>query len=429
MQFQEGALFAAVCRGGPDNLFFCGQAVRTLRKILRLNGHDLAGIYAVSGPSPVAVLSCIGEERKLCDILLRITPQDIVGNMEDFKSVKHLSKVIDMILHLKGAGILEWKALAQERKGLFQDLGKTKELLEKIKAGHIIDNKVLCALLIKHTWPYLDRIFGPDAILMKIGATDFWTGQQVVFSNKIPEHKDWLFPAILGSMGLVPQFPATTIDHPKELKLVDKTHPDFDNLLLIDGGYSSGLLIDEAIREPIGYNVIFIFDIQGVQIGDFDINTHYDILTRILRALSIRSTTHDRLILNVQDRIDAEINTKNKIAVAREELAKAKQLSSRPEDIDVVLKLLDGILDDMNYGRLRLHDKHAPQRVMISNPEQAIPFDFTNFTQAQAAHLMRSGHNAVLKISKELGLNIKGIPFIRTNGDCLQAIQILNHTR
>ncbi|MBI4158119.1 MAG: hypothetical protein HY505_00645 [Candidatus Yanofskybacteria bacterium] len=433
MELPESALSAVVCRGGPDNLFFCAQAVCTSRKILRLNGHDIAGIYAVSGPDPVAVLGCIGKEKKLCDILLRLTPQDIVGDMDDLKSVKHLSEAIDMLLHLKKANVpvwrTVWRALVQERKELFRDLGKTKELLEKIKLGHIIDNKVLGALLIKHARPYLDRIFGSDAILMKIGATDFLTGQQVIFSNKIPEHKDWLFPAILGSMGLVPQFPAITIDHPKELKLVDKTHPDFDNLLLIDGGYSTGLLVDEAIREPIGYDVIFIIDINGVQVSDFDINTSYNILTRILRALSIRSTTHDRLILSIQDRIDEEISIKNKIVVAREKLAEAKKLSHRPEDLDAILKLLDYVLNNMNYGRLRLHDKHAPQRVMISNPEQVIPFDFTNFTQTQAAHLMRAGHNAALKTLRELGLNTKGIPFICTDGDCRQAIQILNHTR
>ena len=116
------------------------------------------------------------------------------------------------------------------------------------------------------------------------------------------------------------------------------------------------------------------------------------------------------------------------MAVDREKLAKAKKLSSRPEDIDIVLRILDDILNDMDNGRLRLHDKHAPQRVMISNPEMVIPFYFTNFTQSQTAHLMRAGHNAALQTLKGLGLNTKGIPFIRTNGDCRQAIQILNHS-
>jgi len=133
------------------------------------------------------------------------------------------------------------------------------------------------------------------------------------------------------------------------------------------------------------------------------------LLSRTLRALHIRSTTHDQLVISVQDRINEEIAIRNELEEIRAVLS-----SLNPSQVGVYgcASRIKGLIKRMNDGRLRLYDKHAPERVMVSNPKAFNDFDFTKFTGAEVAHLMRAGHNAALKALRQLGLSTSGLPLI-----------------
>ena len=234
---------------------------------------------------------------------------------------------------------------------------------------------------------------------MKVGAVDYLTGQHVIFSNKIPEHKEFIFLGVVASMCIVPLFLSFAVKKPQQFKLVEKTHSLFDSILLIDGGYRASLLLEEAIRESGGYDAIFIIDISGLEYEEVDPKAPYNLVTKIQRAQSIASTTNDRLRQSLVDRIDEEIQV-------RDEFIKLKKFFSDPF-------FIDQLIERMNNGRLRLGDKHTTVRGMISNPRSLIPFDFSNFTQGEVAHLMRAGHNAALRMLRQLGLSTEGLPLIK----------------
>ena len=386
MELKANSKIAVICRGGPPNTFFSAQCVATLRQGLQINGYDFAGIYAVSGSCPTALLGSINEEHKLCNICYRLTPEDIVTDKTDLAHLLRLFKKFET-----------WRTLMPELSNI-ADIRMALKAIRRLKEGHIFSNLYLLRLLIKHCGPELDRIFSPDAIPIKIGAVDYLTGQHVIFSNKAPEHKNVILVGALASMGLVPIFPSVTVDDPKSLNLVERTHSKFNSLFLIDGGYRGSLLLEEAIRDPIGYDLIFIIDVSGVEYEDLDTNMPYNLVTRIQRVQSISSATNDRSQLSLVDRIDEEIAVRNG-------LIQIQKTIHSPE--------VAGLIDRMNNGRLRLVDKHAPQRIIISHPGQLVAFDFTNFTQAESVRLMQYGHIAALRTLRKLGLNTKEIPLIR----------------
>ena len=402
MKLKKGTKIAIVLRSGPHNGPFSARWLATFKEGLRLNEADvqIAGYYAVSGSCPTGLLGCINEDEKLCTIWLKLTSEEIVGDKEElFHFIKFLKKfehLRTMIPHFSD----------------IKDLKTSLSVIRRLKEGHIFSNWFLARLLHKHCKPYLDRIFSPEAAIVKIGAVDFLTGQHIIFSNKIPEHKDHLIGGVVASMCIVPLFNSITVDKPKELKLAEFTHPECDSLLLVDGGYRAGLLLEEAIREPVGYDVIFVVDINGVDYKLFE-TKKYNLVSRIERVHSITSTTIDRLQLSFADRINAEIAIRDKIAAVRDKLIGLRKLSNCPEKINENINKIEEIIAQMNNGRLRLGDKHAPEVIMVSNPKYAIQFDFTNATSAEFAHLERAGHHAALKTLRELELDTKGIPLIR----------------
>ena len=136
-----------------------------------------------------------------------------------------------------------------------------------------------------------------------------------------------------------------------------------------------------------------------MEINDIEPITSNALLSRTLRALHIRSATHDQLVLSTTDRIDEE-------TAIRDKLIELRKFSSRPEE-------LDEVIERMNNGRLRLVDKHASKKIMVSNPKANNNFDFTRFSGSDVAHLMRAGHNAALKTLRQIGLSTAGIPLIR----------------
>lgn len=387
MQLKEGAKIAIVPRAGPSNGPYSAQYLATLRQGIQLNKSDahIAGIYAVSGSGPTALLGCVGEDEKLCDIWLNLTPKDIIGNEKE--------ELDHFIQFLQGSWKTRFQRVmnAKERKAYLA-------VIHRLKNGHIFSNIHLARLIRKHCGPYLDRIFSSEAAIMKIGAVDYLTGQQVIFSNRIPEHKELIHIGVAASMGIVPLFDSFTIDRPKELKLADRTHPKFDSLLLVDGGYRASLLLEEAIREPTGYDVIVIIDINGLDYRPIESKT-FNLVSRIEWVQSIASTTNDRLQLSLKERIDEGI-------AIRDELVSLKKLSGDSYETDK-------LVDRMNHGRLRLFDKHAPEMVMVPGSGRNVHFDFTNFTQAEIAQIMRYGHHDALKALKQLGLSTNELPLIR----------------
>src|SRR3989344_2638013 len=402
MELGKNSKIAIVCRPGPDNGPFSAQALATFREGLQMNGQDISGIYAVSGSCSTALLGCINEEEMLCKILFNLTPEDVVGDTTDLKSVVRLLKKIE-----------ERDSLLPRSVSDFREMKQAKILVQRLKDGHVFSNLPLLRLVEKYCLPVIDKIFGPEAILMKIGAVDFLTAQSVIFSNKIPEHKDLICIGTIGSMCLIPWFQSPTIDSPIEKKLVDRVHPKFNSILLMDGGYKTGLLLEEAVREPVGYDAIFIIDIHDLQFEDINLAIPYNIATRLIRTISTLTVTNDQLVLSLVERINEGVSIRNKIAEVKNKLLEIKRASGYSQNVEDVTKQVEELIDQMDHGRLRLADKYTQQIGKISNPDLAIPFDFTNFNQATVTHLMRAGHNAALKMLKQLGLNIQGIPLIR----------------
>ena len=404
MKLKKGMKSAAVLRAGPPNGPYSAQWFSTMREGLLINDcDDFAGIYATSGPSPTALLGCIGEDKKLCDTWFNLRPEDVVGNHGE--ELRCFAKFLKRFEHLR---------TAFPRISDFREFRSHFSVIRRLKDGHVFSNLFLYELIKKHAEPYLDRIFSPEAALIKIGTTDFFTGQHIVFSNRVPEHKDLIFKAVVASMGIVPLFPPFLIEEdPRKLKLTDSPHSYYNTLSLIDGGYRASLLIEEAIREPVNYDMIFIVDIDGFDYDQIRPDTPHNLITRIRRSESIASTTNDRLRLSLVDRINEGIFIRDQEIEARDELIKLKDSMGDSEKLDPVIKKLNDSINRMNNGRLRLSDKRKTGIVPVSSPDSSFPFDFSNFTQAEVTHLMRAGHNAALKTLGQLGLSTKGIPVIR----------------
>jgi predicted acylesterase/phospholipase RssA len=387
MRLKKGAKIAILPRAGPSNGPDSAQYLATLRQGFQLNKLDvnIAGIYAVSGSCPTALLGCIGEEEELCNIWLNLTPKDIVGDEKE--ELDHFIQFLSGSWKTKLQRIMS----AKERKAYIS-------VIRRLKNGHVFSNLYLARLIRERCGPYLDRIFSPEAAIIKIGAVDYLTGQQIIFSNRIPEHRELIHIGVAASMGIVPLFNSFTIDRPMEFKLTDKTHPKFNSLLLVDGGYRASLLLEEAIREPIGYDIIVVIDINGLNYRPIE-SEKYNLVSRIEWVQSIASTTNDRLQLSLKERIDEGIAIRN-------ELMSLEKLSNSPQEINKLIGRMD-------HGRLRLFDKHAPEVVMVSGSGRNIQFDFTNFTRADIAQIMRYGHNDALRTLRQLGLSTKGLPLIR----------------
>jgi predicted acylesterase/phospholipase RssA len=414
MKLDKNTRIAVVCRGGPENLFFCAQALDTIFEVFEKNNYLYTpDLFAVSATCPVALLGCIRETKKLCNILKNIRPENIINNVEEFKGIGGLIKIIDKLIQ-NPFNLDFWRMFIKE-KNKKNNIRNILRLLENLKNGYIISNSVLYELLKKELEHELDRIFGSDSSLVKLIAVDELTGQKIVFSNKVPEHKEVLIRGIIGSMGLVPYFPSTVIDKASDFKLTD-TNYLLNKLFLIDGGYKTSLPVEEAMREETNYDIILVMDIQGVKIKEIPPIDSNILLSRTLRALHIRSATHDQLILSIHERINEEIFIRDKLKEIENYLTILNSDNYREKsDINQILLSLRELVNQMNNGRLRLYDKKQSEIFIVSNPDVYKNFDFTNFTQAEALHLMRAGHNAALKLLKKLGFNLckKDIPLIK----------------
>jgi len=365
VELTKNSRIAVVCRGGPENGPFSAQALCTLQQGFAKHGLRVSGIYAVSGSSPTALLGCIREEERLCDVWFNLKPKDIIGD-------------------------------GCRKKG--------RVLIKLYRYGYALSNRFLIDLLYRHAdKDCLDRIFSPEAILAKVAAVDYLTTEQVVFSNKVPEHRKLFVLGVVASMGLIPWFPPVTIDGPVASNLIKKTSLDFNSVLLVDGGYRGGLLLEEAIRESVGYDLILVVDIHGLKVREIGLREGYNAASRVERAINIISNTNDLLELSLVERINEGIEIK---AMLEKLFARAEITGPLADEISLLIKRMD-------EGRLRLGDKHAAKIEIVSNPESYHPFDFTKFTQAEVACLMRAGHNAALKTLRRIGLSTDGIPVIK----------------
>jgi len=368
---------AVVCRGGPENGPFSAQAFSTIRKGLKQNGSDVAAIFAVSGSVPTALLGCVGEEDRLCKIWQNLTPEDIVG----IKYLPPPKNRFDGALRKAG--------------NIFRITNITTRMMLK---GNAFSYTTLRNLLTRSC--NLDKMFSPEAIPFKITAVDYFTAKRVVFSNRIPEHKECIIEGALGSMCLVPWFPSPTIPEAKRLKLLEEPHAEVDGVFLVDGAYRGGLLLEDAIRDPDEYDLIFVVDLHGLHIGAVDLKEYNDLPHRIQRISSIMTDTNDSVTMKLVDRINEEVIIEQML----KELKKDLPVGSAEK--------LEAVIKRMNEGRLRLRDKNEAKIVHIASPRKNLSFDFTKFTSVDILKLMHAGHMAALKSLHELGMDTRGLPLI-----------------
>lgn len=343
-----------VCKGGPENGPFSAMAARILTEELPAKGIDIVAIYACSGSTPTALLGCIGDYPKLCDIWANLTPEQVVGKK---------SKIRTTVRAIRGESILPNDALRD---------------------------------LIKKSWD-LEKIFSqvpnfPEALPIKFPAVDISNGEYIIFSNKDQGHKKWFLEGVLGSMGVVPFLPPQRVFNPEEAGLIERSKAKHNGLLLIDGGFMGNMLLEEAMRD--NFDIIFLIDIHGFKLVEsrFDVTRkhHWGKLTRY--GFHVITTTNDLRQFQMADRINEEIRIKNEL------LELAIQLSGESAQV------LRGIIDRMNEGRLRLGDKTETKIYIVSNEKYATLFNFSDFTQhKETVRLLTAGYEAAYKRLEEIG--------------------------
>lgn len=380
MKLNPNSRIAAVCRPGPENGPFSAQAFKTMRNGLRQNGLDFSAIFAVSGSVPTALLGCTGDEDRLCRVWQNLTPEDVTGIKQQPPP----------------RGVLG----SMRRK--IQNIAKITNITRRMMLkGSAFSFDPLRSLFARNC--DLDKMYSSNALPFKISAVDYLTTQRIIFSNKVPEHKECVLEGALGSMCLVPWFESPFIPDAKRLKLLERAHEQCDGAFLVDGGYRGGLLIEDAIRDSIGFDLIFVIDLHGLQVAPINPNDpveYNDLPNRIRRISSIMTNTNDCLTMSLVDRINEEIDIKAMLANIKNEVC-----SDSAGKIELVIKR-------MNEGRLRLEDKSRATTVSVSSSNKDIPFDFTKFTQIDLLKLMHAGHQAALATLRSLGLNTHGLPVI-----------------
>ena len=256
-----------VCRGGPENGPFSAMACRILTEVLTANGYSVSGIYASSGSIPTALMGCVGDFKKLCDVWSHLSPEDIVGKSRRAETIYRIIRK------------------------------------ESILTSWFLGN------LIESNWN-LDAIFHESAISIKFPAVDLLSGEYIIFSNKIPKHKSWFIEGVLGSMGLVPFLQPQVIYDPNDYDLIEKAKMRNNALLLIDGGFKGNMLLEEAIRDY--FDVVFLIDVHGMKATKFDLNMKYHWTGLIRNGFHILSNSNDVRQFQTTDRINEEIRIKKK---------------------------------------------------------------------------------------------------------------------
>ncbi len=367
-KFGPDPKIAIVCRGGPENGPFSAMAARIITEVLGQYNLKVTGVYSCSGSVSTSLLGCTGDYAKLCNIWLNITPKKIIGKV----------------------GLPRTLYRVMRRKESFFTSDALRHELEKN-----LD---------------MAKFTSPEAILAKFPAVDALASKQVIFSNKNPKHIPWVLECALGSMALIPFLPPQVVREPEDSMLIEKgesrtieadsrikimpvEEKPYKAALLIDGGYMGNMLLEEAQRD--GFNVIFLVDIHGLVPTDTDLTMkrNWPNLTRI--AQHILSNINDKRQYQHSERINEEIAIKERLI----ELTKKLEPSQAEE--------AEAIIEQMNWGRLRLVDKEKTQIYTISDPERSILFNFTNFKPDEVVDLMTIAWNAAIKTLQELGLDTR----------------------
>jgi len=338
---------AFVCRGGPENGPFSAGAAAVIYEALIKHGLKLSGIYVCSGSTATALLGCTGKFNKLCTLWANITPQDIVGKVNKFQTA--------------------YRAIKKESLFCSNALGK----------------------FISKNWD-LDAIFSPGAMPIKIPALDLLTNELILFSNKNPKHRPWFLEGVLGSKALVPFLNPQFVYDPEGAELIEQGKSRMGALLLVDGGYNSNMLLEQAVRDQ--FDLIFLIDIHGMVPTEMDLNEKY-FWPNILRAsIHSLSCTNDMRQFQTVDRINEEIAIKKEIEKVCSIILPEQRV------------LLRAIIDRMNYGRLRLGDKDNADIQMVSNSNKASLFNFVKFEQQDVLNLLEAGIEAGQEVLKSMGL-------------------------
>lgn len=347
MELNLNSRIAFVCRGGPENGPFSAGAAAVIYEALIKHGLKLSGIYVCSGSTATALLGCTGKFNKLCTLWANITPQDIVGKVNKFQTA--------------------YRAIKKESLFCSNALGK----------------------FISKNWD-LDAIFSPGAMPIKIPALDLLTNELILFSNKNPKHRPWFLEGVLGSKALVPFLNPQFVYDPEGAELIEQGKSRMGALLLVDGGYNSNMLLEQAVRDQ--FDLIFLIDIHGMVPTEMDLNEKY-FWPNILRAsIHSLSCTNDMRQFQTVDRINEEIAIKKEIEKVCSIILPEQRV------------LLRAIIDRMNYGRLRLGDKDNADIQMVSNSNKASLFNFVKFEQQDVLNLLEAGIEAGQEVLKSMGL-------------------------
>ncbi len=367
MTLSSDSRIAVVCRGGPENGPFSAAAFTVLNKGLKQNGLKVSGLYAVSGSVTTALLGAIGEEEKLCRIWSNMTPKDIVGKLSKFKTIRNFQG---------GTSILPGTHLERL---IRKNFGKEE----------------------------VEKFFSPEAIMAKIGATDMLKRKLIVFSNRNPKHKEWIYEGIMGSKALIPFFSPRFVYDPVESELTDQT--EFSALVLLDGAYKGSLLLPEMAKD--GYDLVFVIDLNNVEPAKVDMNERFFWLNILKDSFHILINTLDASRLKQLYRVNEEIIIRDEVEAIKMELAKARENLPREHAsrLNIVLSRLNFLTRRMNAGHLKLENKRITKVCIVSDWAHAVPFNFTKFSHNEIIHIMQAGRCSAIRVLEDLGLSVKGL--------------------
>lgn len=337
MDLNPNSRIAFVCRGGPENGPFSAAAAAVIYDKLAKCGLKLSGIYVCSGSTATALLGCTGEFNRLCTLWANITPKDIVGRVN---KVKTTFRII------------------------------TKESLFRSDALGEFINK---------NWN-LDAIFSPSAIPIKIPALDILAHELIIFSNKNPKHRPWFLKGVLGSKALVPFLNPQFIYDPEGAELIEQGKSRRGALLLVDGGYSANMLLEQAVRDQ--FDLILLIDIHGLVPTETDMGARYFWPNILRTAIHSLSCTNDMRQFQLVDRINEEISIKKDLERICETIPSEQR------------KDLQDAIDRMDNGRLKLGSKNRAEILIVSNQEKSSLFNFVKFQQRDVVGLLEAGIEA-----------------------------------
>lgn len=347
MELNSTSKIAFVCRGGPENGPFSAAAAAVIYEELIKHNLTLSGIFVCSGSTATALLGCTGEFNKLCTLWRNITSQEIVGKVNKAKTTFRV---------ITGESLFRSDALGK---------------------------------FITKNWN-LDAIFSPHAIPIKIPALDILTHELIIFSNKNQKHKRWFLEGVLGSKALVPFLNPQFIYDPEDAELIERGKSRQNALLLIDGGYNSNMLLEQAIRDR--FDLIFLIDIHGLVPTETDMGEKYFWPNILRMAIHSLSCTNDMRQFQLVDRINEEVTIKK-------ELERICQTFPQEQRED-----LQNVIDRMDNGRLRLGDKDKAEILMVSNQDKSSLFNFVKFQQQDVRKLLEAGIQAGQDAIKSVGL-------------------------